>query len=119
MTKNPDPERTTPTPLKLTLSGKRGEGYQPILTGAPQSHGMRSGHVTLAPGEECGVHNTHKHEEILVILEGAGIAHMKDEGKFDVRAGEVLYVPPDTEHNVVGGEGGLRYVYVVAPTGGA
>ena len=97
---------------------KDGE-YQPILTGVPGSCGMRSGQVTLAPGEECGVHNTHRHEEVLVILEGAGTAHMEDKGEFGVRAGEVLYVPPDTEHNVVGGESGLRYVYVVAPTGGA
>jgi len=117
MTDKADPGPVTPRPFRLALSG---EGdYQPILAGAPQSHGMRSGHVILAPGGECGAHSTHKHEEVLVILDGAGTAHMKDKGEFDVRAGEVLYVPPDTEHNVIGGERGLRYVYVVAPTGGA
>lgn len=107
----------TPKPFKVELS--KGSEYQPILEGPPGSCGMRSGHVTLAHGEECGVHNTDGHEEILVILEGAGAAHMKDKGEFAVRAGEVLYVPPHTEHNVIGGESGLKYVYVVAPTGGA
>jgi len=106
-----------PKPFKVELS--KGGEYQPILNGVPESRGMRSGRVALGPGEECGLHNTDRHEEILVILEGAGTAHMTDRGEFAVRAGEVLYVPPDTEHNVIGGEDGLKYVYVVAPIGGA
>ena len=99
--------------FKMTLS--EDWEYRPILTGPPTSRGMRSGRVALAAGEECGTHNTNAHEEILVILEGSGAAHMTDKGEFAVRAGDVLYVPPQTEHNVIGAEDGLKYVYVVAP----
>ena len=102
-----------PDAFKLTLSGRW--EYQPILTGRPTSHGMRSGRVALARGEESGRHSTRSHEEVLIILEGSGSAHLAGRDEFHVRAGDVLYVPPHTEHNVVGGADGLKYVYVVAP----
>ena len=100
-------------PFKVTLS--EADEYQPILTGRPQSCGMRSGRQALGPHVACGEHSTKAHEEVLVILAGHGIVRMTVAGDYPVRAGEVLYVPPHTEHNVVAGEEGLRYVYVVAP----
>lgn len=106
---------TEPKPFRTRLS--ESDDYQPILIGAPHSHGMRSGRVALKPGETCGVHTTGRHEEVLVILDGSGTARMTGKGEFTVRGGEVLYVPPDTEHNVIGGTDGLKYVYVVAPVG--
>jgi len=100
-------------PFKVTLS--EADEYQTILAGRPQSFGMRSGRQALGAGVECGVHSTKAHEEVLVILKGHGLVQMTGVGDYPVRAGEVLYVPPETEHNVVAGEEGLRYVYVVAP----
>ena len=102
-----------PEPSHHRLSG--GPGYQAILTGCPETRGMRSGCVSLGPGEACGLHTTGKHEEVLVILEGRGAAQLAGERQFPLAAGEVFYVPPRTEHNVVAGEDGLRYVFVVAP----
>jgi mannose-6-phosphate isomerase-like protein (cupin superfamily) len=72
--------------------------------------------VTLAPGEDCGRHSTEDYEELLVILEGRGEAELEGPGALPVEAGQVVYIPPQTSHNVhQRGEGELRYVYVVAP----
>ena len=46
--------------------------YQPLLEGVPQTCGMRSGRVYLAPGETCGQHSTEDHEEMLIFLFGKG-----------------------------------------------
>jgi quercetin dioxygenase-like cupin family protein len=100
-------------PLRIDLHG--GPDYQPLLSGVPVTCGMRAGCVSLAPGAECGRHTTGAHEETLVFLEGAGAAQVADAAVMDVRAGQVLYIPPRTEHNMKGGETGLRYIYVVAP----
>ena len=48
--------------------------YQPLLTGMPQTSGMRSGRVYLKPGDECGQHSTKANEETLVFLSGKGTA---------------------------------------------
>jgi len=104
---------SAPHPLRLDLHG--GPDYQPLLSGRPQTCGMRSGCVSLAPGAECGRHTTGAHEETLVFLEGSGTARFGDSAELIVGAGQVLYIPPRTEHNLTGGRSGLRYVYVVAP----
>jgi len=104
---------SVPSPIRFDLLG--GTDYQPLLIGRPQSRGMRSGCVSLKPGGECGAHTTGAHEEVLVILEGAGTALITDGEALEVGAGQVLYIPPHTGHDMVGGETGLRYVYVVAP----
>jgi len=52
--------------------------YQPLLSGSPETCGMRSGRQALAPGSECGEHSTKAHEEVLVVLEGQGLARLGD-----------------------------------------
>lgn len=92
-----------------------GETHLPLLT-KENARRMRAGMVTLAPGEECGRHGTEEYEELLVILEGRGEAELEGHGALALAAGQVAYVPPGTFHNVRnGGDGPLRYVYVVAP----
>lgn len=100
-------------PLVLEM----GQGaYQPLLTGRPQTHGMRCGSVVLAPGAECGEHSTKAHEETLVFLGGSGVVHLGGHEPLEVGAGRIAYIPPHTTHNVVNtGPTPLRYVYVVAP----
>ena len=97
----------------VKLSGD--DKYQRLLGGAPETSGMKAGHVALKPGEEVGSHNTGDKEEAILILSGkAEICH-KDRS---TEAGEnsLVHVPPDTEHNVRNaGEGVLRYVYVTSP----
>src|SRR5215475_10865470 len=49
----------------------------PLLKGAPQTTGMRSGFVQLKPGESVGEHSTQDHEEALVVLHGEGKAEVE------------------------------------------
>ena len=43
---------------------------QRLLSGGPQTCGMRSGRVYLQPGKACGRHSTKAREELLVFFAG-------------------------------------------------
>jgi mannose-6-phosphate isomerase-like protein (cupin superfamily) len=91
--------------------------YQPLLQGPPQTCGMRSGRVSLDHGQYCSEHSTGKHEEVLVFLAGQGQALIgPDKTPHPVGQGKILYIPPDTLHNI-GNTGTelLVYIYCVAP----
>ncbi|HUJ31746.1 MAG TPA: cupin domain-containing protein [Candidatus Acidoferrum sp.] len=89
----------------------------PLLTGAPQTAGMRSGFVRLKPWEAVGWHTTGDHEEVLVILRGSGEAQIEGREPIPIAARTMVYIPPMTRHNVQNkGRELLEYVYVVAPT---
>jgi len=106
----------TPKPLALTLPLQCAQGDCPLLHGAPQTAGMRSGFVRLKPGETVGWHTTGNNEESLVILHGRGQALLEGQAPRPFAAPELVYIPPSTRHNVANtGEGPLEYVYVVAP----
>jgi quercetin dioxygenase-like cupin family protein len=94
-------------------------GDCPLLTGRPQTAGMRGGSVKLKPGDSVGWHTTASNEEALVILHGTGVA--KIEGHADVPLSErtLAYIPPTTRHNVTNtGTDVMEYVWVVAPATG-
>ena len=108
-----EPQRPRAKVIRLESAEKE----LPILSGPPETVTMRSGLVTLDPGQSIGKHGTGQHEEMLVILEGKGEMLFKDGSKLDVQAKHALYCPPQTEHDVINtGSGPLRYVYVVAST---
>ncbi len=99
--------------FKIKLSSKG--GYQRVLSGQPQTRGMRSGCVSLAGGEEVGEHSTKNREETLVILSGKGRVFYGS-CFVDVDKNTVVYIPPRTRHNVKNtGRSKLRYLYVVSP----
>jgi len=101
-------------PLVKKLEGK--EKYLRLLGGAPETAGFRSGFVNLDPGQDIGEHSTESKEEALVILNGRGEISCKGEPAFTVEAGNLVYIPPHTAHNVKNtGNETLRYVYIVAP----
>lgn len=86
-----------------------------LLTGVPETQGMRSGFVRLKPGESVGQHSTEEHEESLVILRGKGEAKVEDR-VVQFSSGTLVYIPPRSRHNVTNtGTEPLEYVYVVAP----
>jgi len=94
---------------------KSGEKVQQLLDGPPGTVTMKSGYVTLAPGETVGKHSTGHNEEELVILAGRGEMIFKDGSKLEIAANQALYCPPDTEHDVKNtGTEPLRYVFIVA-----
>jgi len=106
-----------PRPLSLPLACAGRDC--PLLEGAPQTAGMRSGFVRLKPGESVGWHTTGKNEETLVILRGGGEARIEGEEGRAFTAPRLVYIPPAARHNVVNtGDRLLEYVYVVAPAAG-
>jgi len=91
-------------------------GDCPLLQGAPQTAGMRSGFVRLKPGATVGWHTTGQNEESLVILHGQGDVLIEAQEKQSFHAPAFAYIPPGTRHNVSNtGKDILEYVYVVAP----
>jgi len=106
----------TPKPQPLTLPLECPAGYCPLLRGAPQTSGMRSGLVRLKPGESVGEHTTGKNEESLVVLRGQGEARVEGYPAIPFTAPALVYVPTASRHNVVNtGPHLLEYVYIVAP----
>ena len=104
-----------PQPLSLPLECPGGDC--PLLEGAPQTAGMRSGFVRLKPGETVGWHTTGKNEESLVVLRGRGEARIEGQPARAFAGPALVYIPPATRHNVANtGNESLQYVYVVAPT---
>jgi mannose-6-phosphate isomerase-like protein (cupin superfamily) len=91
--------------------------YQRLLSGRPQTCGIRSGRVYLQPGEVCGRHSTEQHEEMLIFLSGKGTALIGEQASpFEVGQGKISYVPPHTIHNVKNtGNEPLVYIYCVTP----
>jgi glyoxylate utilization-related uncharacterized protein len=103
-----------PHPLTTPLVCPHGDC--PLLKGAPQTTGMRSGFVRLKPGATVGWHTTGKNEEALVILHGQGDALIDGQTKQSFTAPALVYIPPSSRHNVENtGTELLEYVYVVAP----
>jgi len=90
--------------------------YHLLLKGKPQTGGMRSGRVRLAPGKSIGLHNTKGNEELLVFLAGSGVAVIGEDIRLQVGAGRTAYIPPQTAHDIVNtGNEPLIYVFCVAP----
>ena len=107
-------QRLAVQPLIVPLECPGGDC--PLLRGAPQTAGMRSGFVRLKPGETVGWHTTENHEESLVVLRGRGEARIQGQPARPFRAPALVYIPPATRHNIANtGNELLEYVYVVAP----
>lgn len=105
------PKNLVPFVLSLPNDGAK---YHKIL-GSTQSVAMRAGLVNLQSGQDVGSHNTGKHEELLVILDGIGEVEIKELGRQRLHKGCVAYIPPDTQHNVINvGTEPLRYLYIVS-----
>ena len=85
----------------------------------PFSERLRSGSVTLAPGEEVGVHRTDGREEAIIVLRGTATVICEGE-ELTVKEKQLAYIPPEMEHNVINKTNQLvEYAYVVTPVGGA
>ena len=54
----------------LVIDLNKSTDYQRLLSGKPQTCGMRSGRVYLQAGDSCGQHSTNHREELLVFLDG-------------------------------------------------
>jgi len=98
---------------------QKAAGYQELLGGAAGSAGMKSGLVVLAPGKSVGKHSTEDHEEMVIVLEGAGQMVLANGTRMDISPAAAAYSPPGTEHDVINtGSGLLRYIYYVVSEAG-
>ena len=101
-------------PRIVQLTGE--EKYQRLLGGVPDTSGMKSGYMTLQPGESVGEHSTGSKEEAIVILQGKGEISFEGKGAIALEEKTLVYVPPEITHDVKNtGAELLRYIYVVAP----
>ncbi|HUL43401.1 MAG TPA: cupin domain-containing protein [Bacteroidota bacterium] len=102
---------------KVIALNANGKDYLRILGGPPESSTLHSGLVTLRRKASVGKHNTEKYEEMVIVLRGTGIMKITGGPDLSFKAGQVVYCPSHTEHDVLNtGRTLLRYVYVVAET---
>lgn len=100
-------------PFVLSLPNDKIKHF-PILN-STQSLRMKSALITLQPGENVGSHNTGKHEELLVILDGIGEVQAEGLGRQKIVKESVVYITAGNEHNVTNvGSAPLRYIYIVS-----
>jgi mannose-6-phosphate isomerase-like protein (cupin superfamily) len=100
---------------KIVELDTHGHDYLAVLSGPPETAGMRSGLVVLTPQKSVGRHSTGQNEEVLIVLEGRGEMLFGDGHRLTVEAKHAVYCPPRTVHDVKNtGRSVLRYVYVVA-----
>ncbi len=110
--------QTSASPRPFVQELEDPSDYHLLLTGKPQTYGMRSGRVRLAPGKSIGLHNTKGNEELLVFWAGRGTAVIGEDLRLEVGAGRTAYIPPQTAHDIVNtGTEPLVYVFCVAPVG--
>lgn len=79
-----------------------------------KSYNFHSGRVYLKPGDNVGEHSTESYEELVIILKGSGEVenHLKE--RFQIKEGQIIYIPPNSTHNVYNtGTEPMIYIYIV------
>jgi len=101
-------------PILMELTGS--ESFKRLLPGIPSTAGMKSGYITLKPGESVGEHKTEAKEEAIIVLEGQAQVFCAGKVLFTVKERNLVYIPPEIDHDIKNnGSKPLRYVYVVSP----
>jgi mannose-6-phosphate isomerase-like protein (cupin superfamily) len=101
-----------PQIIALTATSK---DYEPLLE-PPTTVRLRSGCITLKPGESVGEHSTQGHEEVLIVLSGRAELRFDAFAPVGLSAHRVAYLPPGCMHDVANiGIGPLTYIYLISP----
>jgi quercetin dioxygenase-like cupin family protein len=96
-----------------------GRKTQNLVGGASpiKANGFCMGYVTLDPGGGQVPWHNHPQEEVYFIVTGSAEACVGQE-RTTVRAGQALYVPPDTFHQLTNlGSQPAVFLYAYAPAG--
>lgn len=72
-----------------------------VTPGDPAGAKLTLGEVVLLPGKGHDRHNHPEAEEILYVLTGQGKQMVDDGAPFDVRAGDVIYIPTGIFHSTI------------------
>ncbi|MCX7833036.1 MAG: cupin domain-containing protein [Ignavibacteria bacterium] len=79
-----------------------------------KSHNFHSGRVYLNVGCNVGEHSTENYEELVIILKGSGEVENQFKERYQIKEGQVIYIPPNSSHNVYNtGSEPLIYIYIV------
>jgi len=99
-------------PFVKTLDSAR--KFKRLFGNSRKKKGLCSGFIILKRGKSIGIHSTGKREEIIIVLEGKAQVSIADK-HFILKNGMVLYIPPNTLHNVKNIDARLlKYLYVTA-----
>ncbi|HVM29752.1 MAG TPA: cupin domain-containing protein [Candidatus Limnocylindrales bacterium] len=89
--------------------GEHGESprsrWRELISGSDTGGRWRLGEVTAFPDETVATHLHPGEPEALIILEGQVELHGA-QGMAQLRPGDVVYIPPDTEHGLRTPDGG-------------
>ena len=80
-------------------------------------HPFESGLQEVAPGSFVREHAHDPHEELILVMEGEGVAVI-DDAEHPMRPGTTLYLAPNHKHTFTNtGAGPLRFFWVLMPGG--
>ena len=97
----------------LQLKGR--QRFLRLFGDSSKAKGLRSGYVILKPKESVGLHNTGSCEEVIFIIDGAGVISYGTKQSFKVKKNTFVYIPPKMPHNVTNtGKVLLKYLYTAA-----
>lgn len=100
-------------PISIKIKGE--EHYQRLLGGPPDTIRLKSGAVTLGPGESVGEHNTDSKEEAIIVLSGKAEISCGAQPVIVAEKNTLTYIPPGTRHDVRNTSNNmLVYIYVVS-----
>lgn len=88
-----------------TLSAGRSSMRRELAGAADTGDRWRFGEVVADPDEEVGTHLHPGEAEVIVILEGVVELH-GSRGIAALQPGDVVFIPPDTEHGIRSPNGG-------------
>lgn len=77
-----------------------------IISGTDTGGRWSFGEVTAVPDERVATHLHPGEPEAIIILEGEGIELHGAQGVARIAPGDVVYIPPDTEHGLRTPKGG-------------
>jgi mannose-6-phosphate isomerase-like protein (cupin superfamily) len=116
-------------PISIVVQPNEAESYwQPVpANGFVEVHVSRHRHQTMTPFESgiqevasgCFVreHAHDPHEELILVIDGEGVAMIDDE-EHPMRPGTTLYLAPTHTHKFTNtGSGPLRFFWVLMPGG--
>jgi mannose-6-phosphate isomerase-like protein (cupin superfamily) len=87
--------------------------YQEIFDGEKDSVVFYSGVVTVLPKTSGHLHSTEIYEEMIVVLEGEGQVRVTKQKNLDLKFGNIVFIPPNTEHQVFNtGTKNFKYIYI-------
>ena len=101
---------------KVTMEGADGALTRMLIGPADGASNFHMRHFEVEPGGHTP-HHQHDYEHEILVFRGEGTART-EEGDRPLKAGDVIYVPPDAEHVISNhGEDLLGVLFVNVPTG--